>query len=87
MEVIAPTGVKIYNVSAGKTLPEWMEEKKKKSLKRNPGMTFLGNKIFPDDVFLAIHYLFWTVFVLICLKSAHEAMDRFRNCFFVTLNN
>jgi hypothetical protein len=38
MEVIAPTGVKIYNVSAGKTLPEWMEEKKKKSLKRNPGM-------------------------------------------------
>jgi len=26
-------GVKIYNVSAGKTLPEWLAEKKKTALK------------------------------------------------------
>lgn len=38
MEVLDTSGVKVYNVSAGKTIPEWLEEKKKgKSLRKNPG--------------------------------------------------
>jgi hypothetical protein len=32
-----PYGVKIYNVSVGKSLPEWISEKKKKSLQKDEG--------------------------------------------------
>jgi hypothetical protein len=43
MELITPNGVKIYNVSAGKTLPEWIAEKKKgKSLKKNAGTSLFS---------------------------------------------
>jgi ribosome biogenesis protein ENP2 len=37
MEVFAPNGVKIYNISAGKTIPEWISEKRKKKLKKREG--------------------------------------------------
>jgi ribosome biogenesis protein ENP2 len=38
MEVFAPNGVKIYNISIGKTIPEWISEKKKRKLKKNEGI-------------------------------------------------
>jgi hypothetical protein len=37
MEVFAPNGVKIYDISAGKTIPEWISEKRKKKLKKREG--------------------------------------------------
>lgn len=33
-----PNGVKIYNVNIGKSLPEWLSQKKKKSLRYDAGM-------------------------------------------------
>eukprot|EP01133_Synstelium_polycarpum_P020049 gene20049-24040_t len=35
MNLLTTNGVKIYNVSAGKSLPEWLSEKKKSELKKN----------------------------------------------------
>eukprot|EP00281_Chroomonas_sp_CCMP1168_P018798 CAMPEP_0206228282 /NCGR_PEP_ID=MMETSP0047_2-20121206/9088_1 /ASSEMBLY_ACC=CAM_ASM_000192 /TAXON_ID=195065 /ORGANISM="Chroomonas mesostigmatica_cf, Strain CCMP1168" /LENGTH=577 /DNA_ID=CAMNT_0053651519 /DNA_START=41 /DNA_END=1771 /DNA_ORIENTATION=+ len=35
LQVTEARGVKIYNVSSGKTLPEWLSEKKKKSLRKD----------------------------------------------------
>jgi ribosome biogenesis protein ENP2 len=35
MEVIAPNGVRIYNISASRSLPSWISDKKKKALKKN----------------------------------------------------
>jgi len=37
MEVIAPNGVRIYNISASRSLPSWISDKKKKALKKNEG--------------------------------------------------
>jgi len=38
MEVNDASGVKVYNVSAGKTVPEWLQEKKKgRSLRKDAG--------------------------------------------------
>jgi hypothetical protein len=34
-------GVKIYNVNIGKSLPEWLSQKKKKSLRYDEGMFFI----------------------------------------------
>lgn len=33
----AATGIKIYNLSSGKTLPQWLSEKKKQDLRNNEG--------------------------------------------------
>jgi ribosome biogenesis protein ENP2 len=38
MNVIAPNGVKIYNLSAGKSLPQWISEKKKRALRKDEGL-------------------------------------------------
>lgn len=35
MEVFAPNNVKIYNLSAGKALPEWLSDKKKRALQKS----------------------------------------------------
>jgi len=35
MNVAAPDGVKIYNLSSGKTLPAWLSDKKKKALRKD----------------------------------------------------
>lgn len=35
MEVSAPNNVKIYNLSAGKSLPEWLSDRKKRALQKN----------------------------------------------------
>ena len=37
MEASDVSGVKVYNLSAGKTLPEWIDEAKKHSLRYNAG--------------------------------------------------
>ena len=34
MEVIDPNNVKIYNLSAGKSLPEWLSDRKKRALQK-----------------------------------------------------
>ncbi len=33
-------GVKIYNVSVGKSIPQWLSEKKKKSLRYDQGQDY-----------------------------------------------
>ena len=35
LQVTESRGVKVYNVSSGKTLPQWLSEKKKKSLRKD----------------------------------------------------
>ncbi|KXJ07855.1 Nucleolar protein 10 [Exaiptasia diaphana] len=35
MQVSEPNNVKIYNLSAGKTLPEWLSERKRRTLQKN----------------------------------------------------
>ncbi|GLC33816.1 hypothetical protein PLESTM_000122600 [Pleodorina starrii] len=35
LKVSAPDGVKVYHITSGKTLPQWLAESKKKSLKKN----------------------------------------------------
>ncbi|KAL0045866.1 hypothetical protein WJX82_007078 [Trebouxia sp. C0006] len=35
MKVSAPDGVKVYNVSSGRSLPAWLSEKKKRSLRKD----------------------------------------------------
>ncbi|EGG17112.1 NUC153 domain-containing protein [Cavenderia fasciculata] len=35
MNLLTTNGVKIYNVSAGKSLPEWLSEKKRDELRKN----------------------------------------------------
>lgn len=35
MQIISPNGEKIFNLTAGKTMPEWLEEAKKRSLRKN----------------------------------------------------
>jgi hypothetical protein len=37
MNVAAPDGVKIYNLTTGKTLPSWLSDKKKKDLRKDEG--------------------------------------------------
>ena len=34
-QVTESRGVKVYNVSSGKTLPQWLSDKKKKSLRKD----------------------------------------------------
>lgn len=46
-----PYGAKIYNVSVGKSLPQWLSEKKKKSLRYDEGFVTLFfniERFFPD---------------------------------------
>ena len=38
MNVLNSNNVKIYNLSSGKSLPQWLSEKRKKALKKNPGI-------------------------------------------------
>lgn len=38
MEVTATNGVKVYNVSAGKAVPLWLQEKKKKDRAHQKGL-------------------------------------------------
>lgn len=35
MEVTSSNDVKVYNLSAGKTLPEWISDRKKRTLLKN----------------------------------------------------
>lgn len=35
VKVTTFNGVKVYNVTAGKTLPQWLSEKKKKALRKD----------------------------------------------------
>jgi len=35
MQVSQPNNVKIYNLSAGKSLPEWLSERKRRTLQKN----------------------------------------------------
>ncbi|GFR41480.1 hypothetical protein Agub_g2171, partial [Astrephomene gubernaculifera] len=35
LKVSAPDGVKVYHITSGKTLPQWLAESKKKSLRKN----------------------------------------------------
>lgn len=35
LRVTASDGVKVYNVTAGKTLPQWLSEEKKRGLRKN----------------------------------------------------
>lgn len=35
MNLVAPSGARVYNISAGKSLPKWISEKKRKALKRD----------------------------------------------------
>ena len=37
MQVANPNNIKIYNLSAGKSLPEWLSDRKKRSLQRQDG--------------------------------------------------
>jgi hypothetical protein len=44
--------IKIYNISSSKSLPEWLKENKKKSLKKDVGMVFFTYSfIFPSIAF------------------------------------
>jgi ribosome biogenesis protein ENP2 len=39
MNVITnPSGVKVYHVSIGKSMPEWISQKKKKALNKDEGL-------------------------------------------------
>jgi len=35
MNLVAPSGARVYNISAGKSLPKWISEKKRRALKRD----------------------------------------------------
>jgi|APGre2960657423_1045063.scaffolds.fasta_scaffold72027_3 hypothetical protein len=35
MKMSAPNGVKVYNVAGGKSLPEWLSEKKREALRKD----------------------------------------------------
>ncbi len=35
LKVSAPNGVKVYNVAGGKSLPEWLSEKKRAALRKD----------------------------------------------------
>ena len=37
MQVANPNNIKIYNLSAGKSLPEWLSDRKKRSLQKQDG--------------------------------------------------
>ena len=37
MQVANPNNIKIYNLSAGKSLPEWLTDRKKRSLQKKDG--------------------------------------------------
>ncbi len=56
-------GLKIYNLSAGKTLPEWLSEKKKAQLRKDEGsfipFAFLNECIIMhyDDLYLPFIFL------------------------------
>ena len=55
-------GLKIYNLSAGKTLPEWLSEKKKAQLRKDEGILFpfafstLCSLLCSNESFLLIAY-------------------------------
>jgi len=40
MKGLSIGGVKVYHLSSGKSLPEWLSDKKKEHLKRNNGTDF-----------------------------------------------
>jgi ribosome biogenesis protein ENP2 len=35
LKVSAPNGVKVYNIAGGKSLPEWLSQKKKEALRKD----------------------------------------------------
>ena len=37
MQVANPNNIKIYNLSAGKSLPEWLSDRKRRKLLKNDG--------------------------------------------------
>lgn len=41
LQVTNINGIKIYNLSAGKTLPEWLSQKGAQALRKNQGEAFL----------------------------------------------
>lgn len=43
MQVSTANNVKVYNLSAGKSLPEWISDRKKRTLLKND----VGESIFP----------------------------------------
>lgn len=47
MEVTTSNDVKVYNLSAGKSLPEWISDRKKRTLLKND----LGEFLEKMDVF------------------------------------
>ena len=50
MEVTTANGVKVYNLSAGKSLPEWISDRKKRTLLKNDsGMWWLVSVGMKDD--------------------------------------
>ena len=46
LQLLNPNNVKVYNVSAGKSIPDWMVPKKRAAnLKHNEGRSYRGRRI------------------------------------------
>jgi hypothetical protein len=50
LQLLNPNNVKVYNVSAGKSIPDWMVQKKKADLKHDEGKLYRGKRVEPLNI-------------------------------------
>ena len=60
MQVSNANNVKVYNLSAGKSLPEWISDRKKRTLLKNDSGEFMGKNHKGSTIgCMGIHHAQW----------------------------